>query len=138
MDTLFAAFLFAVVGLGLEVVETALLDLRKAKDRRLMGYSSIWYIPFYAVLPLAYFHFFHEALFALPFYARGVIYPLSFWAGEYLSMGLLRLVLGKSPSEDSYYRSRWNVQGLIRLDLAPVWICFGFIFEWMYRNLRPL
>ncbi len=137
MDRLiFEAFLFAIAGLGLEVVETALLDYSKKRDRRLMGYSSVWYIPFYAVLPLAYFHIFHGALFRWPFYVRGPVYVLSFWALEFVSMGILRLALGKSPSEESYYKSRWNVRGLIRLDLGPVWLCFGFIFEWMFRSLR--
>lgn len=135
---LFEGFLFAVAGLGLEVIETAVLDWRKDRQRRGMGYSSIWYIPFYAVLPLAYFEAFSETLFAFPFYLRGPIYILSFWAVEYPSMGLLRLLLGKSPSEDNYRKSRWSVHGLIRLDLAPVWLCFGFAFEWMFRELRGL
>ncbi len=135
---LFCAFLYGVVGLGLEVIETALLDLPSAKDKALMGFTSVWYFPFYAVAPLAYFHFLHEPLFALPLLARAVVYPLSFWAIEYPSMALLRLILGKSPSEESYRRKKWGVHGLIRLDLAPVWMCFGFVFEWMYRWLGPL
>lgn len=135
---LFEGFLFAAVGLGLEVVETALLDYPKAKDARLMGYSSVWYIPFYAVLPPAYFSAFSPTLFACPIHVRALIYMASFWACEYVSMGILRLALGKSPSQESYYKSRWNVHGLIRLDLGPVWICFGLIFEWMFRSLRHL
>ncbi|MBI3548100.1 MAG: hypothetical protein HY078_03505 [Elusimicrobia bacterium] len=134
----FKCFLFAVVGLGLEVIETAVLDYPSKKDSRLMGYSSMWYLPFYAVCPLAYFHYFHSWLFARPLTLRAVLYMLSFWIVEYLSMGLLRLLLGRSPSEESYYQSRWNVQGLIRLDLGPVWIVFGLVFEWMYRSLAPL
>lgn len=135
---LFEAFLFGVVGLGLEVLETAFLDFPAAKDRLLKGHSSAWYLPFYAVVPLAYFEALHRPLFALPFYARAAAYPLSFWAVELVAMWLLRALLGKSPSEDSYRRSRWNVRGLIRLDLAPVWLCFGFLFEWMFRQLRGL
>lgn len=135
---LFEAFLFAIAGLGLEVLETALLDFPKAKGRLLMGHSSAWYFPFYAVVPLAYFERLHPALFALPFYLRAAAYALSFWTVEFVAMWLLRVVLGKSPSEDSYRRSRWSVRGLIRLDLGPVWVCFGFVFEWMFRNLRGL
>ena len=103
-----------------------------------MGYSSAWYIPFYALLPPVAFHNFHGLFFALPFYVRGLLYMLICWVLEYCSMGLLRLTRGKSPSEDSYYRSRLNVHGLIRLDLGPVWICLGFAFEWIFRNLRGL
>lgn len=139
MDRLiFESFLFAIAGIGLEVVETAFLDYPKTKDIRLQGHASVWYIPFYAVLPLAYLSALGPAIFPLPLPARAVIYTLSFFALEYLSMGLLRLTLGKSPSEDSYRKSRWNVHGLIRLDLWPVWMAFGLIFEWMFRNLRRL
>ena len=124
------------MGIGLEVIETAILDWRKDKTRRGMGHSSIWYLPFYAVLPLAYFQAFSAALFSLPFYLRGPIYILSFWALEYPSMALLRRLLGKSPSEDTYRKSPWSVNGLIRLDLWWAWLCFGFAFEWMFRQLR--
>lgn len=133
---LFEAFLFAVAGLGLEVVETAILDYSSAPDRSLMGHASAWYLPFYAVVPLWYFERLHGPLFALPFYVRAAIYPLSFWAIEFAAMWLLRALLGRSPSEENYRRSRWHVDGLIRLDLAPVWMCFGFVFEWMFRHLR--
>lgn len=135
---IFEAFLFAIAGLGLEVLETALLDYPTAKDNLLMGHASAWYLPFYAVVPLWYFERLHATLFALPFYARAAIYPLSFWTVEFAAMWLLRALLGKSPSEDSYRRSKWHVRGLIRLDLAPVWMCFGFVFEWMFRGLRGL
>ncbi|MBI4376709.1 MAG: hypothetical protein HY549_09705 [Elusimicrobia bacterium] len=135
---IFEAFLFGIVGLGLEVMEIAIMDYPWAKDSKLMGYSSAWYFPFYAVVPLFLLHHFHGLLFSLPFYARGILYPVIFWIIEYSAMGLLRLLLGKSPSEDSYYQSRWNVHGLIRLDLAPVWIIFCFVFEWMFRNLRGI
>lgn len=134
-ELVFHAFLFAVAGLGLEVVETAILDFGKPGGGRLMGHSSLWYLPFYAVLPLAYFHAFHRTLLAWPFWLRGPVYVLSFFACEYASMWLLRKLLGKSPSEDSYRRSRWSVHGLIRLDLWWVWLGFGFAFEWMFRRL---
>lgn len=135
---LLAAFLYAIVGTGLEVVQTAILDYMDKKDLRLMGHASVLYIPFYAVFPLAYFILFHETLFAWPFYVRGAAYVVSFWVVEYFSMGLLRLIFGKSPSEDTYKRSRWNVHGLIRLDYGHFWLCFGFIFEWMFRRLSGL
>lgn len=132
----FEAFLFAIAGLGLEVIQTAILDYMDKHDFRLMGHASVLYLPFYAVCPLAYFTFLHSTLFAWPFYVRGPVYMVSFWIVEYLSMGILRLIFGKSPSEDTYKLSRWNVHGLIRLDYGHFWLCFGFIFEWMFRTLR--
>lgn len=135
---IFEATLFAIAGLGLEVVGTAIWDCPKDRDRQLMGYSSIWYVPLYAVAPLLLFHNLHGPLFALPFYVRGPFYALAFWVVEYFGMGLLRLARGKSPSQDSYYQSPWNVHGLIRLDFGPALICLGFALEWIYRNLHGL
>ena len=135
---IFEATLFAIAGLGLEVVGTAILDCSKDGERQLKGYSSVWYVPFYAVAPLLLFHNLHASLFALPFYVRGPLYALIFWLVEYPGMWVLRVILGKSPSETSYYQSPWNVHGLIRLDFGPGLVLLGFALEWIYRNLHSL
>lgn len=129
--------LLGFTGLGLETVFTAALDFPRTKDRHLLGYSSIWYWPLYALAP-AYFQVFQGVLFPLPLMVRGLVYMVSFFAVEYVSMGALRLLLGSSPSEESYYKSRWNVHGLIRLDFAPAWFVAGLLFETFFRFLRHL
>lgn len=102
-----------------------------------MGYSSLWYLPLYALAP-AYFRLLGPALFPRPWFIRGLAYMASLFAIEYLSMGALRLLLGSSPSEASYLLSPWNIHGLIRLDFAPAWFAAGFLFEALYRHLaRP-
>lgn len=138
LSMLFECFLFAIAGLGLEVIETAILDYPKAKNNMLMGHSSVWYLPFYAVGPCAFFRWIGPSVLNWPVIARGPIYVVVFWTVEFCAMGLLHLLLGKSPSEESYRRSKWNVNGWIRLDLWPVWLCFGLVFEWMFRRLHGL
>lgn len=121
---------FGVFGLGLETAFTA-------GGKHLMGYSSLWYFPLYALAPL-YFRLFGPALFQKPWWARGLAYMASLFFIEYLAMGALRLMLGTSPSEASYFLSPWNVHGLIRLDFAPAWFAAGLLFEGLYRFLpRP-
>lgn len=132
----FQCFFFAFLGLGLEVAFTAALDSWKKKDRFLMGYSSLWYLPLYAGVPpllgrLA------PALFPRPWFIRGLAYTGLCFALEFAAMLALRLLLGASPSQDSYYRSRWNVLGLIRLDFAPAWFAAGLLFEAVFRVLNP-
>lgn len=135
-DLLFEMALFSVVGLGLETIFTAALDWKRDPKRHLMGYSSIWYIPLYAVTPV-FFQAFGPSLFGLPWPARGLIYLAVIWAMEYLGMLALRKLLGTSPSEESYYKAKWNVHGLIRLDFAPSWFAAGLAFEYFYRWLHP-
>lgn len=133
---LFKAFVFGVTGLGLEVTFTSVLDSIKTGDNRLLGYSSPWYAPVY-MSAVWYFQWSGPWLFSLAWPLRGVIYILSFWILEFCSMGLLRILLGKSPSEDHYKESgsRWAILNLTRLDYAPAHCLLGFIFEWIFRNL---
>ena len=131
-------FIFGAAGLGIEVAFTAALDfIQTRKDKHLMGYSSIWYWPLYASAPLI-LDKIGPFLFPLPLLVRGLCYTICFMIMEYCGMGILRLLLGQSPSEKSYYRSRWNIHGLTRLDFAPAYCLLGFIFEWLYRGMRPV
>jgi len=129
---LFEMVLFAVFALGLEVVFTSVCDWKNDKRRFLMGYSSLWYVPLYALAPV-FLHLTSAFLFELPFLLRGTIYALVIFALEYLGMLSLRLLLGASPSQEHYYKARWNVHGLIRLDYFPVMWLMGLVFEWVFR-----
>lgn len=134
-NAVFEFVLFGLLGLGLEVAFTAVLDFFESRDTRLLGYSSLLYFPFYGLTPL----FFRHAgplLFPLAWPWRGLIYVLVGFSAEYVSMGALRLAFGRSPSEESYRRRRWNVHGLIRLDFAPAWFAAGFLFEFFFRVLN--
>ncbi|MDO8571491.1 MAG: hypothetical protein Q7R79_02335 [bacterium] len=123
--------LFACIGLGMEVAFTATRNVLFRKNKSGMGYSSIWYAPLYACAPV-FFFLFHTWLFAFPWFLRGLLYVASIFAVEYCGMSALRILLGKSPSESEYRRSRWNIHGLIRLDYAPLWFLAGFAFEYAF------
>ena len=127
--------LYAVLGLGFEVVFTSIADFRKDKRGFLMGYSSLWYAPLYAFAPL-FLHLTGCLLFMQPLFLRGVIYALVIFLFEYVGMLLLRKFLGASPSEEYYYKSRWNIHGLIRLDYFPAFVFMGWAFEVFFRLLH--
>jgi len=131
----FEMALFAVLGLGFEVLFTSITDFKAEKRRYLMGYSSLWYAPLYACAPL-FLHYVGSYLFLLPLLARGVVYALVIWLFEYVGMWLLRLLLGASPSEEQYLKSRWNIHGLIRLDFFPAMFLMGLAFEFIFRTIR--
>ncbi len=132
---LFEMILFGFLGLGLEAAFTAVCDCKKDPRRHLFGYSSLWYMPLYALTPL-FLHLTGTYLFDLTLLERGLIYMLVIFAVEYAGMWLLRKGLGSSPSEDEYYKSRWHLHGLIRLDFAPAWFLAGLLFEQVFRWLH--
>ncbi len=132
---LFEMALFAILGLGFEVVFTAVLDFKSDKRRFLMGYSSLWYAPLYALTPV-FLHLIVAGIFEIPFLMRGVIYALLIFGVEYAGMLALRLLLGASPSEKGYYKSGWNIHGLIRLDYFPAMFLLGLAFEVVYRQIH--
>jgi len=133
-DTIFIMALFGVLGLGLEVIFTAVLDAIKHRQRHLWGYSSLWYIPLYMMAPII-LALSAEIISPLPFLVRGLIYMIAIFSCEFVAMFALRKLLGASPSEANYELSRWNICGLIRLDYAPVMFLMGLIFEFVYQQI---
>ncbi|MBI5211050.1 MAG: hypothetical protein HY927_13855 [Elusimicrobia bacterium] len=128
-------FVFACVGTALEVVFTALADFRKTRSLRLMGYSYVWMLPIYALVPVI-----MDVLY-VPL--EGVILPLRLatyvtllLAVEYLSGRAMRRLLGEAPWEPGYRGKRWAVDGLVRLDYAPAWAAACFLFERLYLAMR--
>jgi hypothetical protein len=131
----FEFLLFGFLGLGLEDAFTAALDFFNGENPHLMGHSSLLYFAFYGLTPLVFLAL-RSLVFPLPLLARGLLYTLCAFAAEYAAMGALRLAFGSSPSEKSYYRSRWNVHGLIRLDFAPAWFAGCLFLESAFRALN--
>lgn len=135
VQMVFDMMLFGVLGLGLEVLFTGLLDARNDTRHHLMGYSSMWYFPLYTLPPLV-LDAMGGLVLPLPIIVRGLIYTMVIFFIEYVGMFLLRKLLGASPSEASYRQCRWNVHGLIRLDYAPAMFLMGLFFEFVYRRLH--
>ena len=131
MSVIIHSIIFALIGLGIEVVFTALTNINKnfAKgDKSLKGYSSIWYIPLYGlVAPI--FHFYFDFFSQYSWYTRGLIYMLIIYLAEFFWMATLRFLLGHSPSEKEYYASGRSFWGLIRWDFAPAWFVAGLFLE---------
>jgi uncharacterized membrane protein len=128
-------FLFACVGIALEVCFTALTDPGERHSLRLRGHSYLWMVGPYATAPLL-LELFHPSILAVPLAARIALYVLILYAVEYGSGWLLRRATGRCPWD--YGQSRWSVHGLIRLDYAPAWAAACWLFEAIFLRLRPL
>ncbi len=127
-------FIFACVGVTMEVVFTALGDLPKTKTLRLMGYTYIWMLPIYALVPI-FLMFLTPRLAGIILPFRIVIYTILLMIVEYISGWILRKTVGACPWEAGYQGKRWAVHGLVRLDYAPVWALVCLIFERLYHTL---
>ena len=137
IEKAYTLLLFGVIGLGIEVIFTALYDLlisKKSNRVHLFGYSSLWYLPLYGVvLPLG-IYFLNSSVGNLPLLLRGVIYAILIQIGEFLVMWLLHVINGQSPSEKEYLNSKHSIKGFTRWDYFPAFILLGLIFEYLVRH----
>ena len=97
------------------------------RDFKLRASTSIWMFFIYGMVV------FLEPVYLLmqsfPMVIRGIVYALCIFSGEYITGGALKLA-NLCPWD--YTHCRYNVQGVIRLDYAPVWFAAGLIFEQVF------
>jgi uncharacterized membrane protein len=131
--------LYGIFGWCAEIIWTAstgaaqALAARRRIDRRLLGYTFLWMFPIYGGGGLL-FELVHARVAGWPWPARGVTYMLGCFAVEYAAGWSLNRGTGTIPWD--YSHARWNVQGLIRLDYAPVWFGFGLLLESVEQLVR--
>lgn len=118
-----------LIGWCMEIFWTGLESLLRG-DGRLIGRSSLWMFPIYglasAIVP------FYQIIKPLNILFRGLVYMICIFAVEYVTGSLLQ-AFHLCPWD--YSRCRFQVNGVIRLDYAPVWFAAGLIFEWLLCRL---
>lgn len=117
--------LYGLIGWGLEIFWTG-LGSAVAGDVRLSASTYLWMFPIYGMAILM--EPIHHRIRAWPFLLRGLVWLLIIWIIEYGSGGMIRSITGSSPW-DYTGTTPWQVNGLIRLDMAPLWMITGFLFE---------
>lgn len=110
-------------GWCLEIIFTSLHNTA-GNNRKLIGNTSIWMFPIYGfaclLRPLCKLIKEKSLLF------RGSIYTVCIFIAEYVSGTLLRRI---HACPWDYSESPRNINGLIRLDYAPLWFVVGLLFE---------
>jgi len=119
---------YGVLGWAMEIVFTATTQqLRRIGDRRLEGRTYLWMLPLYALAaPL--FEPLHRRLRHHRAAARAAAYAAGFITVEYATGRLLRRLTGVCPW-DYTGRSPFVVDGVTRLDYAPLWAAVGLGLE---------
>jgi len=121
--------LYGLFGLLLEVVWTGINSLFK-RDKSLRCTTSLWMFPIYGMGIV--FEPIINIIIVLPLIVRGVTYMLCIFLAEYYSGSALRR-FAVCPWD--YSGSSFNIQGLVRLDYAPLWFVVGLAYEWAYKSL---
>jgi uncharacterized membrane protein len=126
---LIPVFVLACVGVAMEVAFTALVEFSSSGNWRLMGKSYLWMFPIYALLYPA-FRLIRPLLGEKPWWLRAPLYAAGILFVEYLTGWGLRLATGACPWD--YGDARWAIQGVIRLDYAPLWAAAALGYELVF------
>ena len=119
--------IYGVMGWCMEIIWTGFNSLLK-KDFKLNANTSLWMFFIYGMA--IFLEPTYELLIKLPFIVRGGIYVICIFFAEYVTGCLLKKV---NACPWDYSDSRYNINGIIRLDYAPLWFIAGLIFEGVHR-----
>lgn len=121
--------LYGLFGLLMEIVWTGINSVFRG-DRRLRCSTSLWMFPIYG--SAVFFEPLMNLILILPIAVRGVTYMLCIFLAEYYTGTALKH-FAVCPWD--YSKNHLNIQGVIRLDYAPLWFMVGLVYEWVYRAL---
>lgn len=112
-----------LTGWCIEIIFTSLGAFRK-RDMTLTGRTSIWMFPIYGMA--AVIGPIYKKIKNVPMLLRGTIYSTGIFCCEYISGSLLKR---HNLCPWDYSDAKTNINGLIRLDYAPLWMATGLLFE---------
>lgn len=112
-----------LTGWCIEIMFTSLEGLKK-KDYTLSGKTSIWMFPIYGMAVLI--RPIYRIIKKLPTLLRGAIYSAGILACEYLSGSFLKK---HRLCPWDYSSAKTNINGIVRLDYAPLWMMVGLLYE---------
>jgi hypothetical protein len=127
-----AKFLFfGLVGISIHLIVTAFIDTIKKRKLELTGEASVILIPIYGIIgiiyPLIAVHLGKNS-----WYLRGIVYMLTFYVFQF-AIGLLLRKIDLCPWK---YSGALSINGLIRLQDAPLWFFLGLGIEFVYPLAR--
>lgn len=112
-----------VAGWCMEVIWTGFLNILN-RDRKMTGNTSLLMFPIYGmawvIKPIG------NMLKERNFIIRGIVYTCGIFGVEYVTGSILKK---NDMCPWDYSESKYNINGLIRLDYAPAWFGAGLIFE---------
>ena len=114
----------------MEILWTGLHAFR-IRNPKLTGSSSLWMFPIYG--SAAFLAPIMQKLKNAPLFKRGFVYMSCIFLGEYISGSLLKR---RNMCPWDYSGRMASVNGLIRLDFAPLWFMTGLLFEQITKKRK--
>lgn len=117
-----------ITGWCIEVIWTGLNNL-KHHDKKLLANTSLIMFPIYGCASII------KPIYSLiknkNFVFRGLIYSTIIYLGEFLSGSFLKK---RNMCPWDYSQSKYNINGIIRLDYIPVWFLTGLLYEKLLKK----
>ncbi len=120
-------FIYGLTGLFFEILWTGICSLFKG-DLTLASHTALIMLPIYGMAVFMEPMFYTFKSLGIHPLLRGIYYAAMIFACEYFS-GKLLSILGICPWE---YSGIYSIEGLIRLDYAPLWFTAGLVYERIY------
>lgn len=138
--TVILIFSFICFGLATEVFFSAIYDFflmiqgKIPVNYRLMGYTYIWMIPIYGIIPVL-FQLFdkilsNKTLLIRIFFGVIIVYIVEFCSGY-----IIEQITGRCPWK---YTEGWHYKGLVRFDYAIFWAIFIYLIDIIYKYLNRI
>jgi hypothetical protein len=142
VKTIIYFLIFSVFGISMEIFWSAFIGYFSSKNPRLMGKSTLWMFPIYGSI-LFIVTLTSWVYGSYPWWFRGLIYMFLILIWEYFSGLFVRLLVGVSPWDYAKETSdgigspkKFNLDGLICLEYAPLWFILGLVAESLYIFLE--
>ena len=116
-------FICGLTGWCMEILFTSVGTISRS-DLRLLGQTSIWMFPIYGMA--AYICPLYRKISRWPVICRSALYSVCIMGGEFISGSILKRF---SLCPWDYTGSRYNINGIVRLDYMPFWMAAGLVFE---------
>ena len=116
-----------VAGCCMELFWTTFCGIRK-KDYKLTAHTSLWMFPIYGMASVIKPMSGKLKKKNKDVFERGIIYTMGIYTMEYAAGMLLKR---KNRCPWDYSESKYNINGVIRLDYAPLWFAVGLLYERM-------
>lgn len=135
---IFAMLMFGCIGLTTEIIFTAFkkvisdFDNNQPVDLSLSGKTYVWMFFIYGMIPII-GDFVYPKIKHWKTINRLIFYVVITYLVEFISGGILKLILGKCPWE---YTKGIHVLGIIRLDYFGFWMLFMWILENIYLYIQ--
>ena len=112
-----------ILGWCIEIIWTAFHGI-KSKNNKFIGYTSIIMFPIYGLASVI-------KKMKMPTILRGIVYSIGIFMVELITGSILKKT-NNCPWD--YSNKKYNINGVIRIDYAPLWCIVGVIFEKMLNS----